>query len=217
VANLNSRGIDLDTHKKICNTCAVEKLGTEFSKASNNKDGLVCKCRPCVKEWDRKHREANLEEIKAYDRARYIRDREKRLALSKHCNSKRKPIKKIQDAVRYNLNREAALLRAAVYKRENRGRYNALGRARELKKIQATPSWSEREEIISLYNEATRLTVETGIPHHVDHIIPITHSLVQGLHVLANLRILTAKKNIERGNRIDLDKYDHFLPNELQP
>jgi hypothetical protein len=37
----------------------------------------------------------------------------------------------------------------------------------------------------------------------VDHIVPLGHPLLAGLHVLANLQYLTPRKNFQRGCRID--------------
>ncbi len=70
----------------------------------------------------------------------------------------------------------------------------------------ATPDWltdEQRAQIKAIYAEAIRLTEETGIPHHVDHIIPLTHPDVQGLHCPWNLQILTAADNIRKSNSFD--------------
>lgn len=49
---------------------------------------------------------------------------------------------------------------------------------------------------IPIYAEARRLTTETGIPHHVDHIVPIKHG---GLHCPTNLQVLTRAENLKKG------------------
>ena len=47
---------------------------------------------------------------------------------------------------------------------------------------------------------------------HVDHIIPLTHPKVSGLHVIFNLQLLDADENIRNGNRFDPESYVHELP-----
>ena len=64
----------------------------------------------------------------------------------------------------------------------------------------ATPKWANKKLIDQLYTEAKRLTLETGVNHEVDHIIPVRHPMVCGLHVENNLRILPAGTNNKKSN-----------------
>lgn len=41
--------------------------------------------------------------------------------------------------------------------------------------------------------------------HHVDHVIPLKHPLVSGLHVLANLQYLPAVQNLQKSNQWEPD------------
>lgn len=66
---------------------------------------------------------------------------------------------------------------------------------------QATPLWADFEAIRAVYAEAARLSRETGIPHHVDHEIPLQGANVCGLHVQGNLQPLPAAENIGKKNR----------------
>jgi hypothetical protein len=87
--------------------------------------------------------------------------------------------------------------------REELGKEKALKNVAEYltKRKLATPFWSNPDEIEKVYSEARRLTFETGIQHHVDHIIPIRGKNVSGLHIPANLQILTATENLKKSNR----------------
>lgn len=72
-------------------------------------------------------------------------------------------------------------------------------------KLKCTPPWYEiqKEEIIAIYKKAQELTKSTGTLHHVDHIYPLKpRKKIDpiGLHVLANLQILTEKENLRKNN-----------------
>jgi 5-methylcytosine-specific restriction endonuclease McrA len=54
------------------------------------------------------------------------------------------------------------------------------------------------KQILTIYEECTRISTETGIPHEVDHIIPICKG---GLHHPDNLQILTMKENRSKGGK----------------
>jgi 5-methylcytosine-specific restriction endonuclease McrA len=87
---------------------------------------------------------------------------------------------------------------------EQKGKWVAYVVARQKRIKKATPVWANLEEIRQFYVEAQRLTKETGIPHEVDHIIPIKGKLVSGLHVPANLQILTEKENQTKNARYEV-------------
>ncbi len=60
-------------------------------------------------------------------------------------------------------------------------------------RIIATPPWQSRKELNDYY--AQRVGNQT-----VDHIIPLNHPRVCGLHVIANFRIVPRKTNEARNN-----------------
>lgn len=64
----------------------------------------------------------------------------------------------------------------------------------------ATPKWANPAAMLEIYAERDRLTEQTGVPHHVDHIVPIQHSYVCGLNCEANLRVVTATENLRKRN-----------------
>lgn len=64
--------------------------------------------------------------------------------------------------------------------------------------------WSNRRKILLFYRLAQRLSMETGVEHEVDHIVPLQGRLVSGLHVEANLQVILKTENRR--------KFNHFQP-----
>jgi hypothetical protein len=87
------------------------------------------------------------------------------------------------------------------YRQTNAGLY-AFHASKRRKQVRiATPPWADMNAIKAIYIEAARISVETGIPHEVDHIIPLTHDLVCGLHCVDNLQIIPALDNRSKNNK----------------
>jgi hypothetical protein len=76
-------------------------------------------------------------------------------------------------------------------KREKKHKDKCIYRSRLRK---ATPKWADKSAIREFYKN-----VPAG--YQVDHIIPIRHRFVCGLHLITNLQYLTAKENLSKSNR----------------
>ena len=75
---------------------------------------------------------------------------------------------------------------------------------RNATKRQATPGWANKFFIDEAYDLAARRTrLKSGgfAKWQVDHVVPLRHLLVQGLHVEYNLRVIPAVLNQSKGNR----------------
>jgi len=95
------------------------------------------------------------------------------------------------------------------YNRKYRQEHLAEDAARSMKrytrKLKAAPAWltsKQLEQIKCFYIEANKKSIETGIEHQVDHIIPLQGDNVCGLHVPWNLQVLVAKENRIKSNKL---------------
>ena len=67
-------------------------------------------------------------------------------------------------------------------------------------RLNATPAWHETDAVTALYLDSA----SRAAPHHVDHVIPLQHPLVCGLHCLANLQVIPARENQQKNNTFNL-------------
>jgi hypothetical protein len=79
-------------------------------------------------------------------------------------------------------------------------------------RIRATPLWADFVAIKAIYEEARRRQIETGVPHEVDHEIPLQHPRVCGLHVPGNLVPRTRKQNQAKKNYWNPDQLELVFP-----
>jgi hypothetical protein len=111
--------------------------------------------------------------------------------------------------------------------KKNKAAANSRKAKRRATKKNATPKWlspQHKSQIKAVYQQAAELTEQTGEQHHVDHIIPLKHDLVCGLHVPWNLRPVLGSENSSKCNRFNpfddwqtgkkelLTKYGTYVP-----
>lgn len=95
--------------------------------------------------------------------------------------------------------------RYRAWSKANPGKTAALRARRRADIIRATPKWADLFEIHAKYKESARLTLDTGVRHHVDHIVPLRGRLACGLHVAHNLQVIPAAENLKKSNRFSPD------------
>jgi len=198
---------------------------------SVKKDGLDRYCRDCTKQkfvdWRNKNVEqennrnrvwSNLNPDKVYDaNKKWAKNNpEKRKLQRKRYYLKNKE-KVRMDCKKYisdNFNKVAARLSQyrlnhidelkTYYKQhliENRSKYNSRNAKRRAAQKSASVSWACPIKIQWFYDEAQRLTEETGISHDVDHKIPLTHPKICGFHHEDNLQVITSLENGIKSNK----------------
>ena len=112
---------------KVCKECNSEKDLSAFYKHPQMQDGHLNKCIECVKKIVKKHRDLNIEKIKAYDRERaktpermakhreYARSEKGKLSHKKALDNykKRYPLKYASRVITGNAIRSGKLIRAS--------------------------------------------------------------------------------------------------------
>ncbi len=92
----------------------------------------------------------------------------------------------------------------AEYSQANPEKIAARNAKRRAAKLNRTPQWLTAEDtqrVADIYKESARLTELTGIPFHVDHIIPLQGTTVSGFHHPDNLQILPFYENLSKSNK----------------
>lgn len=150
-------------------------------------------CLECQKSRTKSWKKSNRQKQKDYWQKYYLEHREGLIDSSKSWRSE-------------NLKRRKEYDRQ--YKKTNRQKVNHHNSLRRAARINRTPKWLTNEDLKKI--EAAYLVSEylerlTGRPYHVDHIAPLQGRFVSGLHVPSNLRVISAKENLSKGNKYEIN------------
>ena len=187
-----------DAHSKCCTRCGENKPIEDYPLCRGKPRA---RCKPChvadAQAWADKNREAYLHRLRDWVRVN-------------------RPPAHMGPPVPPHLAKQRRRAKSKAYQENNKQKVSAwrkrwaddnkhvameVVRRRQCAKQKATPDWADRRAMQSFYLEAKRLEAETGIPHDVDHIVPIQSDLVCGLHCEANLQVITRRENRLKHNR----------------
>lgn len=105
-----------------------------------------------------------------------------------------------------NLDKDRAASRK--WQSENPAKVIAALAKRKASILRAMPQWVNQEQLAEVYGLRDLVSKETGVPHDVDHIVPLQGKTVCGLHVPWNLRVIPRIENRKKGNRL-IDGENH--------
>jgi hypothetical protein len=154
------------------------KLATRRWKQENKESQKV---------WQSKYQKSNRDKIRNRVRITRARSPEKYKEKSKKWARE---------------NPEIAKEKGIAWRKSNHHRLLSICAKRRAYKKRATVSWADMEKVRSLYKLSQDLSKETGITHHVDHIVPINSEYVCGLHWEGNLQVIPYNENITKSNKV---------------
>lgn len=151
-------------------------------------------------DYMREYRKRNPEKVRAIEAATKARNREKVLARKKEYREKNAEKVLAYNAAYQRANPELRAKWQESYKAKRPDVYAKAKVTRRTCERRIVP-WYDRAAVSEIYRECKRISELTGIPHHVDHIIPLKNKQVCGLHVQDNLQVIPAKDNFYKSNK----------------
>jgi hypothetical protein len=90
----------------------------------------------------------------------------------------------------------------SYYQRHKHEHREGVRKRRSFEKSASVATKKGITELRRIKLEAQMLSIDTGVKHEVDHIIPLIHKKICGLNVPVNVQILTKQKNRAKASRL---------------
>lgn len=189
---------------KKCCKCKDQKELTEFYKNKAQKDGLSTVCKDCDKAASLLWAKNNPEKINARNAIWAKNNPEKGRQRTKKWRAENTEKVNARERALRAQNPERYLARVKKWQAKNKPVVVFHIAKRRASKKKACPSWLsaiDLAQIQEFYDLALAKTMQTGVKHNVDHVVPLQGKNVSGLHVPWNLQIITARENFSKGNK----------------
>jgi len=196
-------------------TCRVCRVKAQNDRRLANIEESRKKTREYLREWRAKNPEKQAAINKKYDE----KNRDKRSAYAKQYrkDNPEKVKEQVKAWVKANPEKIKGYMKKASkawhernpdyqsnFYKAHKERYVAARARRRAAQDSATPTWLtaiDKAMIQEMYDVSEARYIQTGIKHHVDHIVPINGKGVAGMHVPWNLQVITAHENLSKGWR----------------
>lgn len=164
---------------KTCNACGITKPFDDFGyRQAGKKMYLRTRCKPCRAEEVRLARQKNPEEYRA------------RANATRAAYFAKYPEKQRDKKLKYRANQP--------------GMYEVKRFKSKMKFKEAMPAWADKKVMAAFYAVAIARRAG-GEDVTVDHVIPLNHDLVCGLHNEFNLQYLTFDENVAKSNSFEIE------------
>ena len=182
---------------KVCAKCRVEKPLDSFYVTQGKHYSY---CRVCVSAKARKYLAENKAAINARQKERARANPVQVKEASQRARARKPEQSRAATRKWYANNKDKRRITMAQWSYNNRDKTAAYCAAYKARKLHATPSWANMDYIDNKYICAKLCSEGTGIPYHVDHIVPLYSELVCGLHVSDNLQVIPGAENVSKSN-----------------